>query len=75
MNNFIFKIEYTLKSDLDSPSRAGRRHVRRYNALSESIALEMFKETVSSGSLIGESPEIVSVIKLDNSRQDTPRIR
>ena len=65
MNNFTFKIEYTLGSDLDSPNRAARRHVRRYNALSESIALEMFKETISSGSLIGENPEIVSVTKLE----------
>ena len=79
--HYIFKIEYTLGGEPhfgpdrhpDTGERWSRRryqrvHVRKYTALSESTALEMFKETVASGSLIGEDPEIVSVTKLELPR-------
>jgi len=52
----VFKVEYHLDGD-------ERLHVRSYQALSESIALAMFKETVDSGSLTGETPEIVKVVE------------
>ena len=52
----VFKVEYHLDGD-------ERLHVRSYQALSESIALAMFEETVESGSLTGEIPEIIKVVE------------
>jgi len=52
----VFKVEYHIDGD-------ERLHTRSYQALSESIALAMFEETVKSGSLTGETPEIVKVVE------------
>jgi hypothetical protein len=52
----LFKIKYKIKSDRKS-------HCRFYHALNKTTALDMFTETVKSGSLTGEDPKIVSVEK------------
>lgn len=52
----VYKIEYELKD------KKGK-HYRFYNALDRQTAEEMFKETVGSGGLIGESPKITKVEK------------
>ncbi len=75
MDSFTFLIKYTLESDPSDPHRGldpHKFHVRRYHALSESIALEMFKETVGSGSLTGEKPHIVSIRKLVSEGRPEP---
>ena len=50
----VYKIEYELEDKKE-------KHCRFYNALNRQTAEEMFKETVSSGGLIGESPKIIRV--------------
>jgi len=52
----LFKIQYQIDGD-DDP------HSRCYQALSESTALDMFHETVESGSLSGETPKIIKVVE------------
>ena len=53
----LYKIQYQLES-------GDKKHTRYYKALSESTALDMFKETVIEGSLVGENPANVRAIKL-----------
>ena len=52
----LFKIQYQIDGDNDP-------HSRCYQALSESTALEMFHETVESGSLSGETPKIIKIVE------------
>ena len=52
----LFKIKYQIKSDK-------KPHHRYYHALNKTTALDMFNESVKSGSLTGEEPEVVSVEK------------
>jgi len=52
----LFTIQYKLAGDT-------RLHSRYYRAITEPIALEMFDQTIKDGSLSGENPEIVKVIK------------
>ena len=52
----LFTIQYKLVGD-------NRLHSRHYRAITEPIALEMFDETIKDGSLSGEHPEIINVIK------------
>ena len=53
---YLFTIQYKLVGD-------ARLHSRHYRAITEPIALEMFNETITAGSLSGEHPEIIKVIK------------
>ena len=52
----VFKIKYNIDSD-------DHLHTRSYQALTESTALDMFHETVESGSLSGETPRVVKVVE------------
>ena len=52
----LFKVQYQIDTD-------SHLHSRYYHADSESTALEMFHETVESGSLSGETPEIIKVVE------------
>jgi len=52
----LFKIKYEIKSDI-------KPHHRFYHALNKTTALDMFNETVKSGSLTGEEAKVVSVEK------------
>ena len=52
----VFKVKYHIDND-------DHLHTRSYQALSEATALEMFQETVESGSLTGETPTIVKVVE------------
>ena len=52
----LYKVKYKL-------SKEEKPHYRFYKALSKETAKDMFKETVADGSLIGERPEIIEIIK------------
>jgi len=52
----LYKVKYKL-------SKEEKPHFRLYNALDKETAKEMFNTTVSLGSLIGEKPEIIEIIK------------
>ena len=56
----LFTIQYKLAGDT-------RLHSRYYRAITQPIALEMFDETIKDGSLSGERPKIVKVIKSAHS--------
>lgn len=54
----VYKIRYELAED-------EAKHSRFYRALSETTALDMFKETVNNGSLTGYDPKNIEVETLE----------
>jgi len=58
----VYKIKYKLKEGEET-------HCRYYRALTKQTAQEMFEETVTNGSLIGEHPKILKVEKKTPKKQ------
>lgn len=52
----LYQVKYKL-------NEKDKTHWRFYNALSKATAKDMFRETVSDGSLAGEDPKIVEIVK------------